>query len=189
MSSTDVVRAGGFLYLSGVSASDVRGDVGAATRGVLEQARSALAAAGSSLDQAVSVLVLIRSASDFQAMNDAYRSFWTRDFPTRTTLVTELSSPGALVEMTIIAAGGAGERTVIHPRDWAVRRANKLAIKSATRSPVRPGCAKRTRNAASRATYPSSTRPFESGRMQRRPCHTRTSCFRACIFPVRPAAR
>lgn len=120
MSSTDVVRAGGFLYLSGVSASDVRGDVGAATRGVLEQARSALAATGSSLDQAVSVLVLIRSASDFQAMNDAYRSFWTRDFPTRTTLVTELSSPGALVEMTIIAAGGAGERTVIHPRDWAV---------------------------------------------------------------------
>lgn len=120
MSSTDVVRAGGFVYFSGVSASDVRGDVGAATRGVLERARSALAAAGSSLDQAVSILVLIRSASDFQAMNDAYRGFWTRDFPTRTTLVTELPTPGALVDMTIVAADAGEERTVIHPRDWAV---------------------------------------------------------------------
>jgi 2-iminobutanoate/2-iminopropanoate deaminase len=120
MSSTDVVRAGGFLYLSGVSASDAQGDVGAATRGVLERARSALGAAGSSLDQAVSILVLIRSASDFQAMNDAYRAFWTRDFPTRTTLVTELPTPGTLVEMTIVAAGAGGERVVVHPHDWAV---------------------------------------------------------------------
>ena len=120
MLSTQVVRAGGFLYLSGVSASDGRGDVGAATRGVLEQASSALSSAGSSLDQAVSILVFIRSASDFQAMNDAYRAFWTSGFPTRTTLVTELPTPGALVEMTIIAAEAGGERVVVHPHDWAV---------------------------------------------------------------------
>jgi 2-iminobutanoate/2-iminopropanoate deaminase len=120
MLSTHVVRAGGFLYLSGVSASDGRGDVGAATRGVLEQAGSALSSAGSSLAQAVSILVFIRSASDFQAMNDAYRAFWTSDFPTRTTLVTELPTPGALVEMTIIAAEAGGERVVVHPSDWAV---------------------------------------------------------------------
>ena len=120
MSSTGLVRAGGFVYLSGVSATAPGRDVGAATRRALGDARSALLAAGSSLDQVVSVLVLLEAASDFAPMNDAYRAFWSRDFPTRTTLITELATPGSVVEMSIIAAEGGGERAVVHPGGWAV---------------------------------------------------------------------
>jgi 2-iminobutanoate/2-iminopropanoate deaminase len=120
MSSTHVVRAGGFVYLSGVTGTASNRDVGAATRSALEAARTALAAAGSSLDQALSVLVFLEAAADFAPMNDAYRSFWTKEFPTRTTLITPLTSAGALVEMTMVAAERGAERSIVHPRDWAV---------------------------------------------------------------------
>jgi 2-iminobutanoate/2-iminopropanoate deaminase len=120
MSSTELVRAGGFIYLSGVSATAPGRDVGAATRRALGDARSALLAAGSSLEQVVSVLVLLESSADFAPMNDAYREFWSRDFPTRTTLVTELATAGAGVEMSIVAAEGGAERAVVHPAGWAV---------------------------------------------------------------------
>src|SRR5688572_24360973 len=120
MSSTGLVHAGGFIYLSGVSATAPGRDVGAATRQALGHARTELLAAGSSLEQVVSVLVLLESSSDFAPMNDAYREFWSGDFPTRTTLVTELATPGSGVEMSIIAAEGGAERAVVHPEGWAV---------------------------------------------------------------------
>lgn len=118
MSSLNPVHAGGFIYLSGIAAPDIQGDVAAQTRGALGRARDTLTAARSSLDEIVSVLVFLKSASDFQAMNDAYRAFWKKDFPTRTTVVTELSTPGASVEMSIVAVAGGGGRAVVHPRDW-----------------------------------------------------------------------
>ena len=88
----EAFQSGQLIYLGGVSPT-VRGDVTAQTRNILEQLQSSLRAAGSSLDHVVSVLVFLRAASDFGAMNDAYRSFWSRDFPTRTTVVVDLSSP------------------------------------------------------------------------------------------------
>jgi enamine deaminase RidA (YjgF/YER057c/UK114 family) len=120
MSSTEIVRAGGFIYLSGVSGAAAGRDVGAATRAALESARATLATAGSSLDQAVSILVLLEDPADFQPMNEAYRAFWRKDFPTRTTLVTKLATPGALVEMSMVATEARGERIVVHPKGWAI---------------------------------------------------------------------
>src|SRR5262245_3541071 len=90
------VKAGGLIYVSGTLAQDAsggivgKGDVGAQTRRVIERMRDVLAAAGSSLDQAVSVTVFLKSQGDFAAMNDAYRGYWTKDPPTRTTVVSEL---------------------------------------------------------------------------------------------------
>jgi 2-iminobutanoate/2-iminopropanoate deaminase len=118
MAST-LVSAGGFIYLSGLAAASAARDVGLATRTVLEEAQRILESHGSSLDRVVSALVLIESAADFQPMNEAYRAFWAKEFPTRTTLVTRLSVPGALVEMTLIAEDG-GERIVVHPKGWAL---------------------------------------------------------------------
>jgi 2-iminobutanoate/2-iminopropanoate deaminase len=118
--SIHAVRAGGFIYLSGIAGTAPARDIGAATTGALEAARAALAAAGSSLDQAVSVLVFLEAAADFQPMNEAYRSFWAKEFPTRTTLITPLTTPAALVELTIVATESRGERVVVHPKGWAV---------------------------------------------------------------------
>ena len=113
----EVVQSGQLIYVSGVSPT-VRGDVPTQTRNILEQVQHSLAGAGSSLDRVVSVLVFIRAASDFGAMNDAYRRFWKSDFPTRTTIVVDLATPDTLVEMSIVAAGAGTDRTIVHPRDW-----------------------------------------------------------------------
>lgn len=112
-----VVESGEFIYVSGISPA-ARGSVATETRSVLEQLRSALGDAGSSLEGVVSVLVFLRAAADFQAMNDAYRAFWTKDFPTRTTIVCEIPTPGVMVEMSVVAVRHEAERVVVHPRDW-----------------------------------------------------------------------
>lgn len=118
------VKAGGLIYVSGTLAQDTsgvmvgEGDVGAQTRRVIERMRDLLAAAGSSLDHVVSVTVYLKAASDFPAMNAAYRTFWPKDPPTRTTVVTDLVLPDALVELSMIAVPSGAERVVVHPQDW-----------------------------------------------------------------------
>ena len=119
------VRAGGLIFLSGTIAVDGtgaivgRGDVGAQTRWILERMRAVLEAAGSSLDGVVSSTVYLTSAADFGPMNDAYRPFWSRHPPTRTTVITRLVVPDALVEIGLVAVPSAAGREVIHPARWA----------------------------------------------------------------------
>jgi reactive intermediate/imine deaminase len=118
------VKAAGLIYVSGTMAQDAsgavvgKGDVGAQTTRVIERMRAILAVAGSSLDNVVAVTVYLRSQGDFAAMNDAYRGFWTKDPPTRTTVVSDLVLADALVEMSMIAVPNGGERVVIHPESW-----------------------------------------------------------------------
>jgi aminoacrylate peracid reductase len=131
------VKAGGFIYVSGTLAQDDagalvgKGDVAAQTRRIVERTRTLLAAAGSSLEQVVAVTVYLKSVSDFQAMNDAYRPFWTKDPPTRTTVVSDLVLPDALIEITMVAVPTGAERVVIHPSGWmASPNPYSYAIKS-----------------------------------------------------------
>jgi 2-iminobutanoate/2-iminopropanoate deaminase len=117
------VVAGGLVYVSGMLAQDeqgafVGGNVAAQTKHILERMRKLLDAAGSSLDDAVAVTVYLKSASDFQTMNDVYRTFWVKDPPTRTTVVTKLLL-NADVEISMVAAKKGGSRTVVHPASWA----------------------------------------------------------------------
>ncbi|CAN5657082.1 hypothetical protein BH18ACI5_BH18ACI5_06050 [soil metagenome] len=116
------VKAGGLIYLSGTLAPDeggvVPGDVTTQTRRVLEKMPAVLEAAGSSLPQVVSATVYLKTASDFAAMNDAYRSFWPANPPTRTTVITDLLL-GAKVEITMVAVANGAERKVIHPDNWS----------------------------------------------------------------------
>lgn len=117
------VKAGGFIYLSGALAQDDKGalmhdgDVAAQTRQVLDRMRDVLSASGSSLEDVVAVTVYLSSANDFQTMNDVYRTYWPKDPPARTTVITELLL-GADVEMSMIAVPRGGERKVIHPESW-----------------------------------------------------------------------
>src|SRR3974390_2413836 len=80
------VKAGGFIYVSGSIALGEDGkvagsDVKAQTKRTLDNISKILAAAGSSVANAVSVMVYIRSASDFAAMNEVYRTYWPKDPP------------------------------------------------------------------------------------------------------------
>ncbi len=132
---TPVVSAGGFLYLSGVVATGaggkVEGDVRTQTRRVLDTLNARLKEAGASLDDAVSATVYLTDVRDFGAMNEVYQSYWTKDLPTRSTVITELVVPDALVEISMVAVPKGTERQVILPTGWS-RPANpySYAIKT-----------------------------------------------------------
>ncbi|HJR61412.1 MAG TPA: Rid family hydrolase [Vicinamibacterales bacterium] len=117
------VKAGGLIYVSGTLAQDDKGalvapgDAAAQTRRIVERMRGILSAAGSSLEQVVSVTVYLKRAGDFQAMNEAYRTFWPKDPPTRTTVITSLLLD-ADVEISMIAVPNGAERAVLHPASW-----------------------------------------------------------------------
>jgi 2-iminobutanoate/2-iminopropanoate deaminase len=92
--------------------------VAAQTRRVLERVGRVLAEHGSSLGDVLATTVYLRSASDFQLMNDAYRTFWAKEPPTRTTVVADLEEPRALVEVSAVAVPTGGDRTIVHPAHW-----------------------------------------------------------------------
>ena len=118
------IKAGGFIHVSGTLAQDGagalvgRGDVARQTRVTLERMREVLGAAGSSLADVVSVTVYLTAAADFQKMNAAYREFWPSDPPTRTTVITGLVLPDALIEISMVAVPSGAERVVVHPAGW-----------------------------------------------------------------------
>jgi aminoacrylate peracid reductase len=111
------VRADGLIYVAG-TLSQEGGDIRIQTRKVLEDMSQTLKKAGSSLANVASVHVYLTSAADFAAMNEVYRTFWQKDPPVRTTIVSDLVIPGALVEMAMVAVPDGGERVVVHPSDW-----------------------------------------------------------------------
>jgi reactive intermediate/imine deaminase len=121
---SQAIKAGGLIYVSGTLAQDAsgaivgKGDVGAQTTRVLERVSEVLTAAGSSLDQAVAVTVYLKSVGDFAAMNQAYRTFWKQDPPTRTTVIADSPLPEALIEISVVAVPRGAQRIVILPDGW-----------------------------------------------------------------------
>jgi reactive intermediate/imine deaminase len=120
------VKAGGLIYVAGTlgtgaNGSIAKGDIKAQTKQTLDNIAATLKAAGSSLANATSVMVYLRSASDFPAVNEAYSTYWTKDPPARTTVVLAqpLANADALVEISMVAVPNGGERAVVHPSGWA----------------------------------------------------------------------
>lgn len=117
------VRAGGLIYVSGALATGDDGKivgttVAEQTTAILQRMAKTLEAAGSSMGHVAAVMIYLKNTADFAAMNEAYRTFWTNDPPTRTTVVADLVLPGALVEVSMIAIPAGGERIVVHPASW-----------------------------------------------------------------------
>jgi 2-iminobutanoate/2-iminopropanoate deaminase len=120
--SSPAIVAGGFVFVSGLIAAGEGGkldgvDIQAQTRQVIQQLQARLESAGSSLAQVMSVSVFLKRAADFQAMNDAYREFFTDKPPTRTTVVTDIRD-GALIEISAVAVPVGVEREVLLPAGW-----------------------------------------------------------------------
>src|SRR5262245_22143513 len=118
------VKAGGLIYVAGAigpaSGERAKGDIKAQTKQTLDNIAATLKAAGSSLANAASVTVYLRSASDFAAMNEVYSTYWPKDPPARTTVVVTqpLANADGLVEISMVAVPNGGERVVVHPSDW-----------------------------------------------------------------------
>jgi 2-iminobutanoate/2-iminopropanoate deaminase len=87
------VRAGDFIYVSGQIPVDpatnqaVKGDIKVETRQVLNNVKSILAGAGTSMADVVKCSVFIASADQFAGMNEVYAEFFGDDKPARSTIV------------------------------------------------------------------------------------------------------
>jgi len=106
------------IFIPATAAPDAGADVAKQTALTLARIDERLRADQSSLADAVAVTVYLRSASEFAAMNDAYRQAWTSAPPTRTTVVTAPVTPDAIVEMSAVAVPSGADRRVVHPSSW-----------------------------------------------------------------------
>ena len=102
------IRAGGFLFLSGMVSIDpatgerALGTVASETRQILSNMHHLLESAGSSLAKVVKVNVMIYDMLEADNMNAVYRDFFPVDAPARTVCGVQLSS-GLKVEIECIA--------------------------------------------------------------------------------------
>jgi 2-iminobutanoate/2-iminopropanoate deaminase len=80
-----------------------KGDMKAQTRESLNNIGRTIKAAGFDWSQVVEGLVYVTDVRRFQAMNEAYRETFTKDFPARTTVGIEIVIPDPLVEIMLTA--------------------------------------------------------------------------------------
>jgi 2-iminobutanoate/2-iminopropanoate deaminase len=112
------VKVDGLVYVSGTLGAGA-GDIKAQTKQVLDTVNATLKSAGSSLANAASMTVYLKNQSDFAAMNEVYRTYWTKDPPARTTVMVPLLNEG-LVEIAAVGVPDGGERVVVNPSGWMV---------------------------------------------------------------------
>ena len=106
---TPVIRAGDFVFVSGMGPVDPAtdkmsyGDIQHETRLTLSNIQRLLEAAGASLADVVKVQVFLKDANDFQAMNEVYREFFDQHRPVRTTVAAGFVDPVMKIEVDCIA--------------------------------------------------------------------------------------
>lgn len=103
------VAANGFLFLSGQLGVDAAfrlagEDVEAQTRQALENMKGLLAEAGCTLADVVKVNAFVVEAPLSTGFNQVYAEYFPEAPPARSTVVSGLLLPGALVEIEAIAA-------------------------------------------------------------------------------------
>ena len=103
------IKAGGFVFVSGFPGflSQDKGElvegIEAQTRETLDVMKDTLESTGSSMDKVVKVNIFLRRAEDWETVNGIYRNYFKKDFPARSTIVTALQPPTALIEIECIA--------------------------------------------------------------------------------------
>jgi 2-iminobutanoate/2-iminopropanoate deaminase len=78
-------------------------DIREQTRNVLERIKVVLAAAGTSLDNVLTVTTHLTRREDLAAYNEEYGRYFPADKPARTTVEVMLNSADLLIEITVTA--------------------------------------------------------------------------------------
>lgn len=113
-------RAGGLLFLSGISARQADGtiagtqvaadgkrvhDVAVQLRTILQKASDTLERNGARLDHLVDVTIFLTDMADYGAMNEEYNRWFAAGGPARTTVgVRALPHPDMVVELKVVAS-------------------------------------------------------------------------------------
>jgi reactive intermediate/imine deaminase len=127
------IRAGDTLFLSGMISrrgsdnAPVKGDIETQTRTIFENAKAVLDTAGLTFADVVSARVFLANAADFERMNAVYRTYFPADPPARATVMTALTAPDYLIEVTLTAVTGGPRAAHLTPNaDGSPGRANPV---------------------------------------------------------------
>ena len=101
-------KFGSLVFVSGQTGrhpvtGDLGKDIREQTRYVLERIKTILAAAGTSLDNVLTVTTHLTRREDVAAYNEEYAKYFPTNKPARTTVSAALNSPELLVEITVTA--------------------------------------------------------------------------------------
>ena len=102
-------QLGNLLFLSGTGAQDpqthkvVPGPIGNQVKQCLENLKTVLEAAGSSLDKVLKCTVFLTDITNFQAMNEVYHTYFPGNPPARTTIAAKDLPGESPVEIECIA--------------------------------------------------------------------------------------
>ena len=101
-------KFGNLVFVAGQTgrhpvSGEVGKDIREQTRNVLERIKTVLTAAGTSLDNVLSVTTHLTKREDLAAYNEEYAKYFPTSKPARTTVSVALNSPELLVEITVIA--------------------------------------------------------------------------------------
>jgi 2-iminobutanoate/2-iminopropanoate deaminase len=109
---SQAVKANGFVFTSGVIPVDpatgkvVDGAITEQATQVLENLKVVLAAAGSSVGQAVKTTCFLADLNDFSTFNGIYAGYFDTDPPARSTVQVAKLPLGVLVEIECVALLG-----------------------------------------------------------------------------------
>jgi 2-iminobutanoate/2-iminopropanoate deaminase len=101
-------RFGDLVFVSGQTGrhpktGQLGADIREQTRNVLERIKVILEAAGTSLDNVLTVTTHLTKREDVAAYNEEYAKYFPDSKPARTTVSAALNSPDLLVEITVTA--------------------------------------------------------------------------------------
>jgi 2-iminobutanoate/2-iminopropanoate deaminase len=102
------VKIGDLVFVSGSTPYNatyelVKGDFPAQMHQVMQNLKTTLEAAGSSLDKVVKVNVILARIRDFQEMNEIYKTYFEEgNYPARTTIEATLTNKEFLLEIECV---------------------------------------------------------------------------------------
>ncbi len=101
-------RFGNLVFVAGQTGrhpatGELGQDIREQTRNVLERIKVILTAAGTSLDNVLTVTTHLTRREDLTAYNEEYARYFPTNKPARTTVEVMLNSPDLLVEITVTA--------------------------------------------------------------------------------------
>jgi len=103
------IRVDNMLYLSGElgaksgSMTLVPGGIGPETRQTMENIKATLKENGSDMDHVVKCLVMLADITEWNAMNEVYRTYFNKRFPARSAMGASGLALGARVEIECMA--------------------------------------------------------------------------------------
>ncbi len=106
---SQAVKYGNFIYTSGAIPVDpksgevVAGGAAEQTEQALKNLAEVLAGAGAGLENVIKTTVFIKNMNDFAIINEAYKKFFTGNFPARSCVEVARLPKDVLVEIECVA--------------------------------------------------------------------------------------